>query len=376
VIGALTIAGGNVTATGSNAAGIGAGSGEYPGLSIVRNLSIIDGNIRAMGSYGAGIGSAGTLYPYADRINSTVENLTIFGGNISASGSNGAGIGSGIARRSGISKVAELTILGGSIIAAGLGGAGIGSGEGDETSTSTVAKLSILGGHITLKSSHSGIGFGPSTAVDQLTIANAFFDCSAVTSAACFNASSLTFAEGSVMAITNRPTVAGSAGWQIIGVPSLYFEYLSISSGEGLTSIPLIHLESIELPSRAVSVLTIKQMDGPEPVFEREVVFNALGSRGCAFSVGSIANYSILIRSTEPELNGRLVHDGIPSFSASGPSDTVYSNVQLFYASHTPKQSLHASPTATGLFTSHLRPSDRRARLLMPYLVFFIYLPW
>jgi hypothetical protein len=48
----------------------------------------------------------------------------------------------------------------------------------------------------------------------------------------------------------------------ISGSPSLFFEYLSTSLLEGMSSIPLIHLESIDLPSPAIYRLVIRQIGG------------------------------------------------------------------------------------------------------------------
>jgi hypothetical protein len=283
----------------------------------------------------------------------------------------------------GKSTVGNLSVWGGNISAAAPTGAGIGSGYAEQ-GNSTVQNLTIVGGTIIIGSSYSGIGSGPATSIggssiDNLTIHGGFFDCHALTSGVCFNASLLTFAGGSTMAITSGRTMTASSspfGWQIIGLPNLYFEYLSNSSDEGLTSIPLIHLESIELTSEAVYYLTISRIAGNEPGFEREVIFNGLRARGCAFSVGSPGNYSILIRSTEPEFRGRLVHDGIPSFLVSESSDSFYSRVGVIHLAQTPRPTPPSSPTETDGFTSHWQLSNRRRGIFLPYLMYLLYVPW
>jgi hypothetical protein len=138
---------------------------------------------------------------------------------------------------------------------------------------------------------------------------------------------------------------------------------LSASSSEGSTPIPLIHLESIELPHSAVYVFTISRTDGGNPGFEREVEFHSNRSRGCAFSVKSIGNYSLLFRSIEHELNGRLAHDGIHSFSASSLSDNLFAKVTFSHPTPTPLPSPSASQT--DVFTTHWGQSHRSANLIL-----------
>jgi hypothetical protein len=138
--------------------------------------------------------------------------------------------------------------------------------------------------------------------------------------------------------------------------------------------MPLIHLESIELTSAAVYYLTISRIDGNEPGFEREVIFNGIRARGCAFSVRSPGNYSILIRSTEPESRGRLVHDGIPSFSVSELSDSFYTSANVIHLAQSPGPTLPSSPTDG--FTNHWQLPNRRRGNFLPYLVYLLYVPW
>jgi hypothetical protein len=157
----------------------------------------------------------------------------------------------------------------------------------------------------------------------------------------------------------------------------LYFEYLSNSSSEGQTSIPLIHLESIEMPSRAVCQLRISRIQGNESVMEREVEFNGIRSRGCAFTVSEIGNYSLVLRSSEPELFGCLVHDGIDSFSAGEPSDNLYSSVQFFSPAPSPtRTSPPASQTGTDVFTRYPELRHRNLGVLLKTVVFVFPAPW
>jgi hypothetical protein len=152
---------------------------------------------------------------------------------------------------------------------------------------------------------------------------------------------------GSTVVIGNRQRVTTSSGWIVSGLPTLYFEYLSRSSREAVSSIPMIHLESIALPYPAVYVFTVSRIIGEQLVFEREVEFNGSCSRGCAFSVSSIGNYSVEFRSTDPEFAGRFLHGGSQSFAAAEPSDNFYSDVQLLSTTHRPSSTPRPSPTAT-----------------------------
>lgn len=126
---------------GSNAAGIGGGSGITCG-----NISLKGGAITACGGqYGAGIGSGQ---------GGTCGNIEIVGGEITATGGEGAaGIGSG----SGINTVCGNIYLYGGIINAcgGNGAAGIGSGSGG-----TCSSIEIEGGTITAQGGSNAAGIG------------------------------------------------------------------------------------------------------------------------------------------------------------------------------------------------------------------------
>jgi len=126
---------------GSNAAGIGGGSGITCG-----NISLKGGAITACGGqYGAGIGSGQ---------GGTCGNIEIVGGEITATGGEGAaGIGSG----SGINTVCgNIYLYGGIINACGSdGAAGIGSGSGG-----TCGSIEIEGGTITAEGGSHAAGIG------------------------------------------------------------------------------------------------------------------------------------------------------------------------------------------------------------------------
>ena len=126
---------------GSNAAGIGGGSGITCG-----NISLMGGAITAFGGqYGAGIGSGQS---------GTCGNIEIVGGEITATGGEGAaGIGSG----SGINTVCgNIYLYGGTINACGgNGAAGIGSGSGG-----TCGSIEIEGGTITAEGGDGAAGIG------------------------------------------------------------------------------------------------------------------------------------------------------------------------------------------------------------------------
>jgi len=126
---------------GSNAAGIGGGSGITCG-----NISLKGGAITACGGqYGAGIGSGQ---------GGTCGNIEIVGGEITATGGEGAaGIGSG----SGINTVCgNIYLYGGIINACGRdGAAGIGSGSGG-----TCGSIEIEGGTITAEGGSHAAGIG------------------------------------------------------------------------------------------------------------------------------------------------------------------------------------------------------------------------
>jgi hypothetical protein len=282
----------------------------------------------------------------------------IHGGNITAAGSSGAGIGAGYAATWGsdnvaTSSVGTLIIYGGNVTATASTNAGIGAEYRSETGSghavSQAASILIFDGIIDFGDSLSGISAGSSThsSPSNLTVWNGLFDCSALRSGVCFSASSLTFANGSTIALTNQKTVGTSAQTQISGSPELYFEYVSESLQEGLTSLPLLHFESIILPSSTAYSLTIREIGPSEPPFERTVQFDPRRSRGCAVSVSRIGNYTIFFNSTVGGISGRVGHDGNLIFPASGFYDNFYSTV-----------SYYVPPTGGFDSTSLCSPSD------------------
>lgn len=122
--GAITIHGGNITATSQNGAGIGGGapwSGANGGSG--SNITIYGGSVTASSSRngmgGAGIGGGG-----GDKGGGTGENINIYGGTVNATGGNfGAGIGGGgssaIIDSSHKSGDGAVTISGGTVTAVG-----------------------------------------------------------------------------------------------------------------------------------------------------------------------------------------------------------------------------------------------------------------
>jgi hypothetical protein len=262
----------------------------------------------------------------------------------------------------GHSSVVNLTILDGNITASGWNGTGIGSVY---RCSSSVERISILNGSLTLAISQPDIGGGLYSDGD-VTIWNGLFDCSAINWTVCFNSSSLTFATGSIIAITNYNIVGASSTSRVVGSPELYFEYVSNSTEEGLTGLPLIHLESIPFGHRTVYTLRIDGFDSDNHDFHREVQFDGNRSRGCAFSVNSVGNYSVSFESIEswiPHFSGFLGHDGIPLFSANDLNDNFYSSVIVLpanaTATSTPFPTAAISGTPTRPFTRWDVPFSR-----------------
>jgi hypothetical protein len=229
-----------------------------------------------------------------------------------------------------------------------------------------VSHLRIFNGSFNLQASFpwAGIGSGPfSSVLDTVTISGGFFDCSAIDSTFCFNAGSLTFQGGSMSAITNYRTVGPSIQSLISGSPDLYFEYISHSSRESLTGLPILHLESISFPYSTVYSLRIQRESETGVGSERELTFDANRSRGFAFTVDSVGNYSIIFNSLPPESSGRLGHDGVLSFFASDPSDNLYSEVRYYFRTESPHLSATIPLTPTSAKTMTATSSERKTEL-------------
>jgi hypothetical protein len=113
--------------------------------------------------------------------------------------------------------------------------------------------------------------------------------------------------------------------------------------------MPILHLDSIPFPYATIYRLTIHRSEESDSPTERELIFDSGRSRGCAFTVGSIGNYSIFFSSISPESSGQLRHDGVATFFAAGGFDNFYSNVQVL-----------VQPTASQAMTR--TPSDSIAR--------------
>ena len=168
--GAITIHGGDVTATGgAGGAGIGGGYGGQGGAT-----TIFGGKMTATGTYGAGIGGG---MAYSDDYNHVGDGGTIiiYGGYITATGkSGGAGIGGGTWDNNSSlgGSGGTISIYGGTVKATGEGhytsasGAGIGGGfKGDG------GKINISGGDIEAKGYDSaGIGGGSVGNGGEITI--------------------------------------------------------------------------------------------------------------------------------------------------------------------------------------------------------------
>jgi hypothetical protein len=133
-----------------------------------------------------------------------------------------------------------------------------------------------------------------------------------------------------VVVIAGKSTVVSSTGWEISGSANLYFEYVPISSKEAnLAGLPVIHLGDISLPYRSVSALIIHRLDNGnndnnKGTFEREVIFNGTRSRGCAFSVGAVGNYSVSFEMVLSGVVGRLRQNGSLSFGAGLRGDNFF----------------------------------------------------
>jgi hypothetical protein len=86
-------------------------------------------------------------------------------------------------------------------------------------------------------------------------------------------------------------------------------------------------------------------------------VFDASRSRGRAFTVESFGKYTVFFNSSFPQVSGRLVHDGIPSFAVSDASDHFDSNIQAI-STPTPR----STGALTGTSTEPVVPASSEAR--------------
>jgi hypothetical protein len=177
--------------------------------------------------------------------------------------------------------------------------------------------MAIAGGQITVKGgSNCGIGSGYQSLVNSLTIRGGFFDCAALKTVPCFKPKALTFATGSVVVITDAPSVIPPQITQVSGFPQLYFEYGSNSDPETLPGVEFIQLQSVLLPYPASYVLSIASGDFS---YERDVPFNSNRAQGCAFSVPSLDNYTVFASASVA--CAHLHHGEMYNFS---PSRTPY----------------------------------------------------
>jgi hypothetical protein len=109
----------------------------------------------------------------------------------------------------------------------------------------------------------------------------------------------------------------------------------------------MLHLKSISFFYSTIYTLTIRQEGESGIGFERELIFNASHSQGCAFTVGGIGNYSIFFNSSSPPSQGRLGHDGLLFFSVFGPYDHVYSAVPVSFGTTTSSETIAVTPGMT-----------------------------
>jgi hypothetical protein len=190
---------------------------------------------------------------------------------------------------------------------------------------------------------------------------------------------SLTFAPGSIRAITSSGIVGSPSNSQASEPAELYFEYLSESTRERLIGVPLIHFESISFPFPAVYTLKVIGIDDSNQDFSDDIVFDATPFRGCAFSVRSIGNYTVFFESAVPAASGVLAHDEIGSFAADESSDNFYLAVHVLEPTPTVPTSRLRSPlpTSTDRFTVGFFPlSARVAPIFRPLNCLFLILPW
>lgn len=150
--GAITINGGNITASSYFGAGIGGGYGDHSGGS-GGAITITGGVVKAESSHGAGIGGG-----YSGGDGGSGGKITITGGSVIATGVNGAGIGGGQGDHYGGSG-GEITITGGVVKAESNGGAAIGGGYSGGGTGGDGGKITITGGNTTA-SGYTGTAIG------------------------------------------------------------------------------------------------------------------------------------------------------------------------------------------------------------------------
>jgi hypothetical protein len=177
-INAIEIRGGTFRLESLSGAGIGSGSSENGGWSIVGELLIERGNFTVVTwCGGAAVGSA-----VGNDGRSAVDSLEIRGGSFDLASYGAAGIGTGTADLDGMSIVSGLLISGGFFDIVAIGGAGIGTGAWREASpgVSGILTLYIAGGEfhvMALFGAAIGAGNGGAsyTPVNSLTISSGRF---------------------------------------------------------------------------------------------------------------------------------------------------------------------------------------------------------
>ena len=210
--GIISIAGGDVTATGGNG-GSHSLDGGAPGIgsgarSTVSGISISDGVVKAQGGDGgAGIGTG--YHGVAGSFLGGGASILITGGKVEATGgASGAGIGAGIYSNT----MQGIVIKGGTVVAQGRSGAaGIGSGNTSGAGgLFTVASISLEGGTVTSTAGSSGqaVGAGAESTVGSVNVSGGKIDLRVGSGAAPLHANAAVtggvFADGSSTAVSDN----------------------------------------------------------------------------------------------------------------------------------------------------------------------------
>jgi hypothetical protein len=224
---------------------------------------------------------------------------------------------------------------------------------GGSEGTSSVGRIDIVSGIFALNSPHSGIGFGWSTAVENVTIEGGVFDCTGVTGSACFSGNKVRVGNGSTIVTTGKPTFVSGSAWEISDAVDLFVEYtLNSTREDNITGHRFLHVGSFALPADGAYAVEIARVDGTQksegaPIRALFIDWPEIQSFG--FSVDSPGNYSILFNGPVGGFVGYLEHDGIQSFGADVRGDNFFSTVG--YVSLPPTVPQTPVPTGTPVAT-------------------------
>jgi hypothetical protein len=288
------------------------------------------GFITASGSGGAaGIGGGCSLSYSVPPV--SVNSIFITEGffNVTSSGS-GAAIGSGGWHGSTTSpfiSVRHLSI-GATFHLWSASGAGIGVGSSNFTSSGGITDLSVFGGSFLIHEGIVGIGGWNLSSVSNLRLGSAHIDCRSIGSNICLRASSVLFDNGSLTSVTGASNLIEFNRITFSFSSEIYTIYSGLSQQEQFKGLPVIHIESVLLPSNFTYEITVLGTDELNEKFNRSVLFNAGSERGFGISVPSVGNYSMTYNSTDGSSQGCLVHDGLTSFAGLGKNDTFYERAQ------------------------------------------------